>query len=130
MKRSPHVRATVVAALIGSAVATAPSFAQDMFTVGAGSKPCTFLNSRRATPEGDIAENVITAMTFGWAQGYMSALNVATAKIDGQMYDLASIRPEQQWKEIVDYCRRNPSKQIIEAVHDLMARFQRRPAPQ
>jgi len=130
MKRSPHVRMTVAAALIGSAVATVPSFAQDMFTAGAGSRPCSFLNSRRATPEGDVAENVITAMTFGWAQGYMSALNVATAKASGQIYDLASVRPEQQWKEIVDYCRRNPSKQIIEAVLDLMSRFQRRPAPQ
>jgi hypothetical protein len=97
---SSHVRLMLAAALIGSAVATAPSFAEGMFMAGSGSGSCTVLN-RQATPGADIAENVVTAMTFGWAQGFMSALNFETAKASGQIYDLASISPEQQWRVIV-----------------------------
>jgi hypothetical protein len=87
---------------------------------GAGSQRCSYLTSR-TKPGSHLQESSITGMVFGWAQGFMSGMNAGKADT-GFYFDLSSVSIEEQWAFITEYCRQNPSKQIVDAVIELVSK--------
>jgi hypothetical protein len=81
-------------------LASSLAFGEGMYLSGAGSKRCSYLNSR-AKPGSRFQESPVTAAVFSWAQGFMSAMNmsaIAASKAGTSSYfDLSSISVEEQW---------------------------------
>jgi hypothetical protein len=67
---------------------------------------------------------------FSWAQGFISSMNMAIGRESGEYIDMSKVTVEDQWAHIAGYCRKNPSKLIMEAVLNLVTeRFPRPTAP-
>jgi hypothetical protein len=96
--------------------------AEGMVTSRSGTQRCSTLNSPgKAGRTPAMSENAATAMTFGWAQSFMSGLNMINSS-NGLYLDLSSISIEEQWAFIAAFCRQNPSNRIADAVIDLASK--------
>lgn len=76
-----------------------------------------FMELRKTVP-GDAADFLF----FAWAQGYITAWNVAVEKPILRV-DVKAMPAESQQKFLQNYCGTNPSKLFMEAVTALMAKL-------
>jgi hypothetical protein len=106
--------------VLGVVLATSPAFGKEMTILGAGSQPCSSLNSR-TIPSLGPAQNSITLAAFNWAQGFLSATNMMIGVDKHTWYD--DLPDEEQWAHIAKYCRENPSQLMVDAVLDLAKRL-------
>ena len=116
--------ATIMKALNGIAFgialllfASAPSFAQDEWAMwGPGVHKCA-----EFTEQYQHGPNDVEQLYFLWAQGYMSATNIARATLLKLPWiDYKSIPADLQKKYLRTFCERNPRKMYMDAVADMV----------
>jgi hypothetical protein len=75
--RRDATAALVLGLLAAALLAQNADAGESMYLSGAGSQPCSFLNSRAKRGAG-FQQSPVTAMVFGWAQGFMSGMNMSS----------------------------------------------------
>src|SRR5262245_6826520 len=100
------------------ALAAASTDAEELGFAGVGARQCQFLNAN-AVPGRGSGQNLVTQLTFTWAQGYMSGFNGYSLGINRGYIDLGAASQEAQWEYIVSYCRSHPDNYIVHAVQNL-----------
>lgn len=114
--RSALGLATFVAAL---ALAALPARADDeLVTAGIGVQVCSKLTPVMKPAEG--LDNQANYLVYYWAQGYMSAANIATLEADGNYIDLKVYDETKIIPLVFDFCTKNPDKKPISALDDLL----------
>lgn len=110
----------IASLVLSVALMTSQARAELMIT-GIGANPCTFLNANTRSGDG-WATNAFTLGAMAWMQGFMSGANVMIREAQKKIYDLDTISRDQQWAYVMEFCRRNPDRNISRAVEDLMLR--------
>ncbi len=114
--RSALGAATLVSAL---SLATPPARADDaLATAGIGLQVCSKLTAAMKPAEG--LDNQANYLVYYWAQGYMSAANIATLEADGNYIDLKVYDETKIIPLVFDFCSKNPDKKPITAFDDLL----------
>ena len=94
--------------------------AEPLVTQGIGISTCARLVNDVKPPEG--LNNPVNLMLFSWAQGYISAANLALLASDNQHVDMSGLDDGKVLTMIVGYCKTNPDKKPINAVDDFIAK--------
>ena len=101
----------------------------EIFMEGHGVNSCAFLNTNVRPGEG-WAKDAVTQGVLSWVQGFMSGVNVVNRETSKRYFDLSTIGVDEQWGYVVEFCRRNPDRDISRAVEDLLGhRLRVIPAP-
>ena len=83
--------------------------ASESMLAGAGMAPCSQFNI-------DInQDNTYEYIYYGWARGYMSAINVRNNARSGRSINLtpSSFGGREQLKFLKNYCSANPAKMVV-----------------
>ena len=97
-----------------------PTVTQEPIVIsGTGTLSCERLTGETLHGQG-YAQSKLTVATFSWVQGYLSALNVVAIAQAGVFADLRTITEEEQWTDILEFCRRNPDRFVIDAAQEIM----------
>jgi hypothetical protein len=86
---------------------------------GMGTLGCGKLLEQIAPNEG-YAQSKLSLAAFSWVQGYLSALNIIAMSQAGVFADLRTISEDEQWTNIMDFCRRNPEGFVIDAAQEIV----------
>lgn len=88
--------------------------------VGLGAKKCGEFT--KATQGSNQA---LTAAYLGWAQGFMSSLNMARdqQKKQSKIFSSGNFKTEQQLALLMSYCSKNPSRDFAAATIELYKRL-------
>jgi hypothetical protein len=94
---------------------TTAAIAQE--TMGIGTYTCgRFDVDRRQTPTSEM-------VYFTWAQGFISATNLARGAVNKQQINVDSISRSDQQQMIRTYCDQNPQAFYADALMDLFPKF-------
>ena len=96
----------------------APAGAEPLATAGIGVASCEKLAKDMNPPEG--FNNITNSLIFYWAQGYMSAANIALLEGDSQYVDLFVMNEKKLLPLIYDFCQKNPDKKPISVIDKLI----------
>jgi hypothetical protein len=107
----------LVATLVGLGGST--SDPEPIVVSGMGTVSCENLLEQIA-PSLGYDQSKFTVAAFSWVQGYLSALNVIAISQAGVFADLRTISEDEQWTGIVDFCRRNPERFVIDAAQNII----------
>ncbi len=111
------VSAATFAAVLG--LAGMPAQAEDaLATAGIGLQVCSKLTPAMKPSEG--LDNQANYLVYYWAQGYMTAANIATLEADGNYIDLNVYNETKILPLVFDFCTKNPDKKPISALDDLL----------
>ena len=92
-----------------------PTFSDEMVVMGVGTTSCSqFANLYKVSPK--QAENAY----FSWAQGFMSAENIANLADKQYWRDLGSMSTEAQRRHLRWYCDQHPLATFLDAVQNLL----------
>jgi len=112
-----HPMPLLLASLVGLGN---PTVTQEPIVIsGTGTLSCERLTGETLHGRG-YAQSKLTVATFSWVQGYLSALNVVAIAQAGVFADLRTITEEEQWTDILEFCRRNPDRFVIDAAQEIM----------
>jgi hypothetical protein len=85
---------------------------------GMGTLGCEKL-LEQVSPSQGYGQSKLTVAAFSWMQGYLSALNVVALSRAGIFANLRTISEDEQWANILDFCRRNPEAFVIDAAQEI-----------
>ena len=102
-----------VAALLGS-ICFAPAQAEPLLSQGIGISSCARLADDIKPNEG--LGNPLNLMLYAWAQGYISAANVALLEYDAKHVDMAELTDARVLGMLQDYCKGHPDKKPANAL--------------
>jgi hypothetical protein len=100
----------------------------DILIAGHGANSCAFLNAN-VRPGDGWAKDSFTEGVFSWVQGFMSGVNVVNREDSKRYFDLSAVGRDEQWAYVLEFCRRNPDRDISRAAEDLLVKLQVIPAP-
>jgi len=83
--------------------------AEPIGVVGWGEISCSVYGSRFRAGRSEL---------FAWAQGFLSGLNARSQSAGRAMFDFKSVGQDQMLEHIGDYCARNFSKYLGDALDD------------
>lgn len=115
--------AIMAAALLATPISTN---GQDDPTVGSGvmaSKCSRLVGGMDDTVA--VSRNPLAFAMLSWAEGYITATNMALAEKGEPMYDLDSLSAPEIWASLYGYCKRNPDAIAVEAVIQTMVKLER-----
>jgi hypothetical protein len=95
-----------------------PAFA-GTFMAGMGATPCSVLVANTREGEG-WAKDGYSLTVMAWGQGFLSGTNLILREKTKRYYDIDTISRDEQWSYLLDFCRRNPKKDIGRGVLDMM----------
>lgn len=110
--------AIVAAVLAGPALA--PAGAEPLVSLGIGTSNCGRLAADLKPAEG--LGNPVNLMLYSWAQGYVSAANVALLEADGRHVDMGKFDEATVVDMVLAFCKANPDKKPVTAVDDFLRR--------
>ena len=96
------------------------AYAEPMVIIGLGTLSCAEFNEK-TMPTGGYNQNNLSTAVFSWLQGYFSGLNTFSLMRFGRFSDVKSISADQQWEQIVGFCRQNPNRAIFDAAQEVLA---------
>jgi len=105
----------VLAAGLSAALAAAAQ-AEPLLSQGIGASPCARV-ADDIKPDAGLGEPV-NLMIYSWAQGYVSAANVALLEYDGRHVDMSALTDSRVLHLIQDYCKAHPEKKPANALDD------------
>ncbi len=110
---------SIVTFAVALGLAALPVEADDaLATAGIGLQVCSKLTSAMKPSEG--LDNQANYLVYYWAQGYMTAANIATLEADGNYIDLNVYNETKILPLVFDFCTKNPDKKPISALDDLL----------
>jgi hypothetical protein len=59
---------------------------------------------------------------MAWNQGFISGTNLILREKTKRYYDIDTISRDEQWSYLLDFCRRNPQKDIGRGVLEMMVK--------
>ncbi len=113
----------VVGLIALSAAASALADNKPQCAMGATGLKCEKLLS--ATKETDSPKSHIPMAMIAWMEGYVSAANIGLKQQGQPRYDIVSMTLYEYWATIYGFCTRNPDKQVMEVIPDIMGRLKR-----
>ncbi len=116
-------RPLVVGLIALSAATSALAETEPQYTMGITGLKCEKLLS--ATKETDSPKSPVPMAMIAWMEGYVSAMNFALNQQGQPRYDIVSMTPHEYWATIYGFCTRNPHKQVMEGIPDIMGRLKR-----
>lgn len=113
-----------VAACLGGVVGIATKGAtQPLITKGIGTSTCAKLAADLKPAEG--LNNPVNLMLYSWAQGYISAANVALLEAEGKHVDLNTLDENKVLTGLLDYCKANPDERPVMAIDELIRKSEK-----
>ena len=117
-KLSRRALASGVALLCTSLLGLAGARAEPLLTQGIGTSNCGRLAADLRPGEG--LGNSVNLMAYSWAQGYISAANVALVEADSKHVDMSQLDETKVLTMLQKYCKANPDKQPLGALNDFL----------
>src|SRR5579862_622205 len=106
--------ATICATLCGPPAARA----EPLLTQGIGTSNCARLAADLKPGEG--LGNSVNLMAYSWAQGYISAANIALVEADAKHVDMSQLDENKLLTMLQKFCKANPDKQPLAALNDYL----------
>jgi hypothetical protein len=108
---------TVLAAWLGLALISPAS--AGTFMAGIGATPCTVLLANAREGDG-WAKDGYSLGVMAWNQGFISGANLILREKTKRYYNIDTISRDEQWSYLLDFCRRNPQKDVGRGVLEMM----------
>jgi hypothetical protein len=108
----------VIAAAFIALPGLAPAAAEPLVSQGIGTSNCGRLASDLKPGEG--LGNPVNLMLYSWAQGYLSAANVALLEADGRHVDMGALDETKVLDLVLAFCKANPDKKPVAALDDFV----------
>jgi hypothetical protein len=106
------------AAIILAGPALAPALAEPLVSQGIGTSNCARLADDLKPGEG--LANPINLMLYSWAQGYVSAANVALLEAGGKHVDMSSFDDGKIIDMVLSFCKAHPDKKPVAALDEFV----------
>jgi hypothetical protein len=111
-------RLAAVIAIAGLCVGWSAAGAEPLITQGIGTSNCGRLAGDLKPGEG--LTNPVNLMAYAWAQGYISAANIALLETDAKHVDMSSLDETKVLTALLTYCKANPDKKPVGAIDELL----------
>jgi hypothetical protein len=108
------VRTVFVASALLALSTFAPAKAEPLLSQGIGVSSCARLATDLKPNEG--LDNPVNLMLYAWAQGYLSAANVALLEYDAKHVDMSELTDARLLALLQDYCKAHPDKKPANAL--------------
>jgi len=69
---------------------------------------------------GEGLTNPVNLMAYSWAQGYLSAANIALVEADAKHVDMGQLDENRVLNLLLNFCKANPDKQPLGALNDYL----------
>ncbi|HEY2134619.1 MAG TPA: hypothetical protein VGH49_01955 [Xanthobacteraceae bacterium] len=92
--------------------------AEPLLTQGIGTSNCSRLAADLKPGEG--LANPVNLMAYSWAQGYISAANIALVEADAKHVDMSQLDETKVLNLLITFCKANPDKQPLGALNDYL----------
>ncbi len=109
-----HRAAVCLAALVVVNAAAA----EPLISQGIGTSSCSQLAGDLNPSEG--LSNPVNLMMVAWAQGYISAANMALLEDGGRHVDMSALDDAKVLALVHDFCKANPDKRPVAAIDELI----------
>jgi len=106
--------AAVLCSLLGAGSAAA----EPLLTQGIGTSNCGRLAGDIKPREG--LTNPVNLMAYSWAQGYISAANIALVEADAKHVDMGQLDENRVLNLLLTFCKATPDKQPLGALNDYL----------
>jgi hypothetical protein len=113
----------VAGVAVGLVVAVGAVQAEPLATSGVGLKSCQKLAADLKPEQG--LNYLPNALVYNWAQGYMSAANIATLEGDNNYVDLSKYDEKVVLSAVKEFCGKNPDKTPISLLDDILGKADR-----
>lgn len=110
-------------ALVAAAVLATPAQDRDFTVGGIGALPCSVAIEGYGEP--DFHARIENLVAVSWAQGFVSALNLAELPATKAYADLGSMSAPEQLQALGAWCRENPDEMFFRAAMHLRTRLRR-----
>src|SRR5262245_13035579 len=87
---------------------------EPLLSQGIGASSCARLIVDIKPAEG--LNDQVNMMLYAWAQGYVSAANMALLEYDGKHVDMSELTDTRVLSMLLDYCKANPDKRPANAL--------------
>jgi hypothetical protein len=87
---------------------------EPLLSQGIGASNCGRLAADIKPAEG--LNDQVNLMLYAWAQGYVSAANMALLEYDSKHIDMSDLSDTRVLSMILDYCKSNPDKRPANAL--------------
>jgi len=87
---------------------------EPLLSQGIGASSCARLIADIKPAEG--LNDQVNLMLYAWAQGYVSAANMALLEYDGKHVDMSELTDTRVLSMLLDYCKANPDKRPANAL--------------
>lgn len=116
-------RALVAVVMTLSAATSSLAQNKPQYVFGVTGLKCSKLLS--AASETDSPKSHIPMAMIAWMEGYVSAANISLEKQGEPRYNIVSMTLDEYWATIYGFCTRNPDKQVMEVIPDILGRLKR-----
>jgi hypothetical protein len=106
------------AAMLCSLPGAGGAGAEPLLTQGIGTSNCSRLAGDIKPGEG--LSNPVNLMAYSWAQGYISAANIALVEADAKHVDMSQLDENRVLNLLLTFCKANPDKQPLGALNDYL----------
>ena len=106
------------AALLCSLLGAGSAAAEPLLTQGIGTSNCGRLAGDIKPGEG--LTNPVNLMAYSWAQGYISAANIALVESDAKHVDMGQLDESKVLNLLLTFCKANPDKQPLGALNEYL----------
>jgi hypothetical protein len=106
------------AAALCSLLGAGGAAAEPLLTQGIGTSNCGRLAGDIKPGEG--LTNPVNLMAYSWAQGYISAANIALVEADAKHVDMGQLDENRVLNLLLTFCKANPDKQPLGALNDYL----------
>jgi len=106
------------AALLCAALGAGAAAVEPLLTQGIGTSNCGRLAGDIKPGEG--LTNPVNLMAYSWAQGYISAANIALVEADAKHVDMGQLDENRVLNLLLTFCKANPDKQPLGALNDYL----------
>lgn len=108
------VRTVYFAAAVAGLLSLSPARAEPLLSQGIGISSCARVAADIKPGEG--LDNPVNLMLYAWAQGYISAANVALLEYDAKHVDMSELTDARVLGLLQDYCKAHPDKKPSNAL--------------
>jgi hypothetical protein len=105
-------------AIAGLCAGWSAAKAEPLITQGIGTSNCGRLAGD--LKPGDGLANPVNLMAYSWAQGYISAANIALLEADAKHIDMAALDEAKVLTVLLTYCKANPDKKPVGALDEFL----------
>jgi hypothetical protein len=103
-----------LSALFATLLVCTGASSEPLLSQGIGASNCGRLAADIKPAEG--LNDQVNLMLYAWAQGYVSAANMALLEYDSKHIDMSELSDTRLLSMILDYCKSNPDKRPANAL--------------